>query len=196
MMQILDISQEVFSCQVYPGDRQPQMLSDRRMARGDSYNLSSFQMCAHNGTHVDAPFHFFADGLTVDQLSLTRLIGPCYVAACEGALSALAAQTVLQKARQSGAGERILLKGDALVTPEAAQVWAQGGLCLLGCESQSVGPIDAPAAVHRVLLKADVVLLEGLRLAHVDEGVYELYAAPLCLGGADGAPCRAVLIKR
>ena len=81
------------------------------------------------------------------------------------------------------------------MTEAAAKVFAAAGIRLLGNESQTVGPEEAPAAVHRILLGAEVVLLEGIRLSEVPEGVYLLHAAPLNLGGADGAPCRATLIK-
>ena len=67
--------------------------------------------------------------------------------------------------------------------------------CLVGNESQTVGPEEAPKAVHLTMLSAEIVLLEGIRLKDVPEGVYMLNAAPLNLGGADGAPCRAVLIS-
>ena len=79
-------------------------------------------------------------------------------------------------------------------TEEAAKVFAEAEILLLGNESQTVGPEDAPMAVHLILLGADVILLEGIRLAAVSEGVYLLNAAPLNLSGADGSPCRAVLI--
>ena len=78
---------------------------------------------------------------------------------------------------------------------EAAQVFAQAGIFLIGNESQTVGPMEAPAKVHYELLKAEVVLLEGIRLRGIEEGVYWLNAAPLNLEQADGAPCRAILIK-
>ena len=90
--------------------------------------------------------------------------------------------------------KRILIKGEAIVSNEAAEVFATAGIDLLGVESQSVGPEDAPMAVHKTLLGAEVFLLEGIRLCEVSEGVYLLNAAPLSLAGADGAPCRAVLI--
>ena len=68
------------------------------------------------------------------------------------------------------------------------------GIRLYGNESQTVGPEDAPKEVHLIMLGAEVVLLEGIRLAEVPDGVYLLDAAPINLGGADGAPCRAILI--
>jgi arylformamidase len=77
---------------------------------------------------------------------------------------------------------------------EAAKVFASSDILLLGNEPQTVGPQNAPMAVHLALLSANVVLLEGIRLAAVSEGVYFLNAAPLNLAGAEGSPCRAVLI--
>ena len=77
----------------------------------------------------------------------------------------------------------------------AAEVFAEAGILLLGNESQTVGPEDAPMQVHLKLLGAEVVLLEGIRLQKVTEGVYILNASPINLGGADGAPCRAILLE-
>ena len=76
----------------------------------------------------------------------------------------------------------------------AAKVFAEHRILLFGNESQTVGPEDAPMAVHLAMLGAGIVLLEGIRLAETKDGVYFLNAAPLNLGGADGAPCRAWLI--
>ncbi len=191
-MKIHDISQEVFSCEVYPGDAAPRRIEELRMSQGSVYNLTSFSMNAHNGTHLDAPFHFYQDGKTVEQLSLEKTVGPCYVARQEGAMTAAEAASILEKA---GSSTRILLKGDALVTLEAAEVFAWAKIDLLGVESQSVGPMDAPMAVHRVLLGEEIALLEGLRLTDVREGRYILSAAPLNLSGSDGAPCRAILME-
>jgi arylformamidase len=103
---------------------------------------------------------------------------------------------ILKKARDCDpeAAKRILIKGSAVVSSEAAKVFASNGILLLGNESQTVGPEDAPMEVHLILLGSGVVLLEGIRLGEVEEGRYFLCAAPLNLSGADGSPCRAVLI--
>ena len=193
-MKIYDISQEVFSCKVFPGDPAPERDVLCSMEDGEFYNLTAFYMCAHNGTHVDAPFHFVRDGKTIDEVGLEPFVGSAYVAEHEGVVTAEDAKFMLQKAEGDGA-KRLLIKGDAEVSLEAAEVFAKAGLLLVGNESQTVGPEDAPMAVHLVLLKAGVALLEGIRLEQVPEGTYLLNAAPLNLGGADGAPCRAVLIK-
>ena len=195
-MIIHDISQEVFGCKVYPGDPAPERKRICSMEEGGLYNLTAFSMCAHNGTHTDAPFHFIQGGKTVDAIGLEAFVGMAYVAEHHGAVSGDDAAAILEKAkdRNPEAAERILIKGDAEVSPEAARVFASARIRLLGSESQTFGPEDAPMEVHLILLGADVVLLEGIRLAGVPEGVYLLSAAPLNLSGADGSPCRAVLI--
>jgi arylformamidase len=195
-MKIYDISQEVFGCQVYPGDPTPKKRVISSMEKGDLYNLTAFSMCAHNGTHIDAPFHFIKDGKTVDSVSLDTFIGMAYVAEHNGIVSADDATEILEKAKKqnSEAAKRILIKGDAEVSAEAAKVFAESNILLLGNESQTVGPENAPMEVHLILLGAGAVLLEGIRLAEVSEGVYFLNATPLNLSGADGSPCRAILI--
>lgn len=195
-MKIYDISQEVFGCQVYPGDPTPKKRVISSMGKGDLYNLTAFSMCAHNGTHIDAPFHFIKYGKTVDSVSLDTFIGMAYVAEHNGIVSADDATEILEKAKKqnSEAAKRILIKGDAEVSAEAAKVFAESNILLLGNESQTVGPENAPMEVHLILLGAGTVLLEGIRLAEVSEGVYFLNAAPLNLSGADGSPCRAILI--
>ena len=195
-MKIYDISQEVFSCQVYPGDPKPEKKVLNSIENGDLYNLTAFSMCAHNGTHIDVPFHFVKDGKTVDAAELEAFVGMAYVAEHESIVTGHDAAEIIKKARTQDpeSAKRILLKGDAEVSLEAAEVFASSGMLLLGNESQTVGPEDAPMAVHLALLGAGVILLEGIRLAEVPEGVYFLNAAPLNLSGADGSPCRAVLI--
>ena len=190
-MKIYDISQEVFSCAVYPGDPKPQRNVLNATADGGLYNLTAFSMCAHNGTHVDAPFHFLPEGKTLEQLDLSVFVGECYLARHQGDVTAADAAAVLKKA----AGiPRILLGGPLTVTAEAAEVFASADLCLLGNEGQSVGPENAPMAVHKILLGRNIALLEGIVLRDIPEGRYFLSAAPLNLAGSDGAPCRAYLI--
>ncbi len=197
IMKIYDISQEIFSSAIYPGDDAPELHAQCRMERGDSYNLTSFTMCAHNGTHIDAPFHFFENGTTVDALPLTQTVGLSYVAEASGEITAKDAAEILKAAANAhpDSAKRILIKGGGVVSKEAAAVFAASGVLLVGSETQSVGPMEAPMAVHKCLLGAGAALLEGVRLGEVTEGVYFLSAAPLALGDADGAPCRAILME-
>ena len=195
-MKIYDISQEVFNCQVYPGDPAPKKETLKSMENGEVYNLTAFQMCAHNGTHADAPFHFFKGGKTIDGICLEAFVGMAYVAEHCGPVTENDAMKIMEKAKKQNAkaAKRILIKGDAEVSLEAAKLFASSDILLLGNEPQTVGPQNEPMAVHLTLLGANIVLLEGIRLSEVSEGVYFLNAAPLNLSGADGSPCRAILI--
>lgn len=193
---IYDISQPVFECVVFPGDPGPVGERIYELEKGDVCNLTVFSMCAHNGTHVDAPYHFLEKGKKIGGIALEKFVGKAYVARAEGDVTADDAERILRVAAASvrGAEKRILIKGKATVSIGAARVFAEAGVDLIGNESQTVGPEEAPAEVHKVLLGADVVLLEGIRLGDVPEGAYLLNCAPLNLGDADGAPCRAVLV--
>lgn len=194
-MKIYDISQEVFASKVYPGDPVPEFKKLQDMNRGDLYNLSSFSMCAHNGTHIDVPNHFIKNGKTTDEIPLDKMVGVCFVAEHNGEVTEKDALNILSKAKLVNAGERILIRGNATVTLEAAKVFAENKIKLIGNESQSVGPLDAPMAVHLTLLNAETVLLEGVVLKDIKEGKYFLSAAPINLKGFEGSPCRAYLIK-
>ena len=167
---LFDISQEVFSCNVYPGDPAPEMIPRTRISDGAVCNLTAFSMCAHNGTHVDAPFHFLQDGTTIDRIPLDHFTGDCFLVRHEGDVSGDDAKEILRRAEAAEAAQRILIAGKATVTEEA------------------------PMQVHLILLGAEVVLLEGIVLKDIPEGKYFLNAAPLQLGGIDGAPCRAWLM--
>ena len=192
-MKIYDISQEVFSCAVFPGNPAPERQVIRSMAAGERNNLTAFSMCVHNGTHVDSPFHFYKDGIAIEEMDLEVFVGGCYVARHDGDVTAADAERILKKA--DGA-ERILIAGDATVTAEAAEVFASSNIKLLGNESQTVGPKNGAKAVHLILLGCGIALLEGVVLKSVPEGHYFLSAAPLNLAGSDGAPCRAYLLTR
>jgi arylformamidase len=145
-------------------------------------NVTALSMCAHTGTHMDAPRHYLPDGATIDQLPPDAAIGPARVTAGLPA--------------DCRPGERILVKG-AILTLAAALQLASRGIRLVGVDSLSVGPGgDEGDAIHRVLLAAGVCLLEGLDLDAVEPGDYDLVALPLRIAGADGAPARAFLIPR
>ena len=99
-MKIYDISQEVFGCQVFAGDPAPEKKQLCSIEKGDLYNLTAFGMCAHNGTHIDAPFHFIKGGKTVDSIGLDTFVGMAYVAEYCGIVSGTAAAEILEKAKK------------------------------------------------------------------------------------------------
>ena len=118
---IYDISQELFSCRVWPGDPAPErdLLAD--MSKGDIINLTAFSMCAHNGTHLDAPAHFIKEGKTVTELNPVAYLGDCYLTHHEGDVTAADARRILAEAAAVNAARRILIGGKATVTEAAAR---------------------------------------------------------------------------
>ena len=188
-MKIIDITQELFSCHVYPGDTPPSF-ERVRTVESDKCNVTNISMCVHNGTHIDAPCHFIANGRTVDELDLSVFYGKCTVTEFNGFISENDIMPVLEKCC-----ERLLLKGNCELSESAAKAIANSHVKLIGVESQSVGSDAAPIANHMILLGADVIPLEGLRLSGVSPGEYILSAFPLNMSGSDGSPVRAILIE-
>ena len=179
---MIDITQEIFSGCVYPGDTKPTFRRASSLEAGDACTLTDFSMCAHNGTHLDAPAHFIRGGKTIEQMDLTRCAGRCAVRDFAGEVKESDVADI--------AAERLLLRGACSLTAGAARLLA--GRCrLVGVEGQSVGDEQ----VHRILLGAEVAVLEGLVLRDALPGEYILIALPIKLGGSDGAPVRALLGK-
>ena len=197
-MKIYDISQPILSCEIYPGDPSPELRNLSDIKSGDLYNLTAFSMCAHNGTHIDAPLHFINGGKGIGDIPLEKSVGYAYVAKREGKITAAVALEILEESKLYFDGQytkRILIGGDVTVTNDGALTFAEQGILLIGNESQTVGPKDAPMQTHLTLLEREIVILEGIRLGDVPTGRYLLSAAPLNLGKCDGAPCRALLIS-
>ncbi len=189
-MTIYDISRELLSAPLFPDDDGPKLETVLSMADGSLFNLSNLHMCVHNGTHVDAPLHFIEDGDSIEDVSLDKCIGHCTVIECDHPLTGQEAEELLPHIRK-----RLLIKGNGAITQSAAFVLREGGIKLVGVETMSVGDISAPRAVHLELLGAEVALLESLNLSKVPVGDYYLVAAPLKIKGAEGSPCRAILLK-
>ena len=189
-MKIHDISKDLLTAPVYPGDPEPSLRHLRQMAFGDAYNLSELTMCLHTGTHLDAPLHFLPDGADIAALPLSDVVGECTVAELDGPILGADAEDLLPRIR----GGRLLIKGDAWLTPSAAFVLSE--LKLIGTELASVAPPEVVASVHRQLLGEGTLLLENLDLSDVTPGTYFLVAAPVKIEGAEGAPVRAFLFEK
>ncbi len=209
--QIIDISVAVSpSLPVWPGDPHVSIELVSSLERGNSANVSRLDIGAHTGTHLDAPWHFIPFGTRVDQLSLDALIGPCWVADF-AALDRHIDATDLESARIPEGTRRLLLKtrNSSLwstrpetfdpefiaVTPGAARWIVEHDIRLVGIDYLSIEPFDSPnAETHHILLSSGVIPVETLDLRQVTAGAYTLICLPLKIAGADGAPCRAVLI--
>jgi arylformamidase len=181
-----------------------ELIERKRMSRGDANNSSSVHTSVHAGTHVDAPFHFVPEGVTIESLPLETFIGPARVCAAEPGSHITAADVskaglqgetrVLFKTRNS----MLLKKGvyDPSFAPfsvDGAKALVDLGVKLVGLDYLSAAGADEQVPVHRAFLDRGVVLLEGIDLSDIPPGRYELFCPPVKLAGSDGAPCRAVL---
>ncbi|MCR5303326.1 MAG: ion transporter [Lachnospiraceae bacterium] len=187
---IIDISRELFSCPVYPGDPEPGITPVSSVAAGDECSLTRIVIGSHSGTHLDAPSHFIENGQTVEQLSLTRCTGRCIVCTAEDDIT----PEFISRMEIMASGEasnRILFKGGRRISPEAAEYMKDIGIVLTGTENSSIGD----TLIHQTLLSNGVVILENLDLSNVEDGEYYLSAAPIKMEGLDGAPVRAYLVK-
>lgn len=188
---------------VYDGDPPVDVTAALSLDRGDPANVSRLALGSHTGTHVDAPAHFVRGGAGVDRLPLDVLLGPARVLACPP--GPIGAATVAGHARS---GERLVLKtgNSALwrrgtfaadyqaLTLEAARALVEAGVGLVAIDYLSIEAFGVPGhPVHRCLLEAGVVVLEGLDLSGVEAGRYELCCLPLRIRDGDGAPARALL---
>jgi len=177
---------------LYPGDLAPwvEILADT--SQGAPARFSMLHIPSHAGTHVDAPSHIPGGKKGVESLPLESLIGPALVVQAAGSTVRASEMAQLPSSCQ-----RVLLRGEAALWPEAARALADRGVVLVGTDGLSVDPIgsdDMPA--HRILLEAGIVLLENLDLSVAPPGSYDLIALPLLVPGADGAPARVVLRPR
>lgn len=178
---------------VYPGD--PSF--HRQTLPGVGVTIAALQMGSHCGTHLDAPAHLLPEGTTVDMIAPERFICTAHVVAVPapgGIAPAVVKLIELQR------NEAVLFKspvqdgGSVFLLPATASYLVQRGIGLVGTDMMSVDPPDAPGLpVHRLLLEAGVLILEGLDLRGVPPGRYRLIALPLLIRGGDGAPVRALL---
>lgn len=188
---------------VWPGDTAFTRRWVMRIDRGDSCNVSTVSHTVHCGTHADAPFHFDPEGATIDQVDLSRYVGPCRVITAKS-------RDALRPADLSGldlrAEQRLLVRGPDLLRDdewrndffhcslEAAELVARSGLLLLGVDSPSIDVMTSKELLaHKALTASNVAILESLDLASVPDGRYELIALPLKMAGGDGSLVRAVL---
>ncbi|MBS1250937.1 MAG: Kynurenine formamidase [Chloroflexi bacterium] len=208
-MPIYDISLPITpNLPTWPGEDKVQLTQTSSIKEGDLANVTHVSMGVHTGTHIDAPDHFLGNGVGVDQIPLDLLIGPVTVLhfpACEiitadmlrAAEIPTQAKRLLFKTRNSKywAEGEIEFQGDFVaLNPDAAQYLVQRGVEVVGVDYLSVAPFDDPVPTHKILLQANVLVIEGLDLSEVPPGDYALYCLPLKIAGADGAPARAVLI--
>ena len=181
-----------------------------RTQPGDRHtNSSRFAMNVHCGTHMDAPYHFFDQGWTIDRVPLERTYGPAtLIDLCDKGPGSQITPSDLQpwEAAVRRTRKAILRTGWATrwktaeffssypgITTEAAEWLVDCGAELVGVETPSIDypPNDA----HVSLLGKDVLIIENLtQLDQIPAGEFLFSATPLNLEGRDGSPVRAIAI--
>jgi arylformamidase len=192
-VKIIDISREVLSCPVYPGDPVANLQRVKNIDDDCQYNLSKIDMCLHNGTHMDAPLHFLPNGNDVTEIDPEVFMGPCVVVEVkeEFITGAFVEEYFPRNAT------RILIKshGKAVFHESAASELSHLGYNLVGTDSLSVEPEGSDGRTHRMFFVDNIALLENLDLSGVKSGDYFLSAAPIKISGAEAAPVRAFLVS-
>jgi len=194
---------------IYAGDPPALVESAKRLAGGDSANVSKLAFGAHTGTHVDAPNHFIEGTRRVDQLDLNKLIGACRVVQVSDEVQTIephdfdgmdGVERVIFKTKNSAFwGDPEFHPDFAHLSPAAAEKLIASGVKLVGIDYLSIEKFHSgDHAVHKAFLSKEIIILEGLDLRQIEPGDYELICLPLkYVGGeGDGAPARAVLIRR
>ncbi|MGI8609133.1 MAG: cyclase family protein [Candidatus Dormibacteria bacterium] len=191
---------------IWPGNPGFGRILAQAQSRGDAANVSRIHVGVHDGSHVDAPAHFIEGGRTIEDVSLETLIGPAVVVDASratgeltpGDLGDVRADRLLFKTRNSdlwATGDTTFHTDFVSVGVALAEILVGRGVRLVGVDYLSIEAFRAPDAhpVHRTLLQAGVVIVEGLDLSEVDAGNYQLHCLPLCILGAEAAPARVVL---
>jgi arylformamidase len=177
------------------------------IAKGDPANVTELAMDVHTGTHVESALHFLPDGETLDQVPLDRFVGPAVVVQVHGAsvtadaLEALDVPLGTMRLLIKTANSARLVAGwgpfdpvYVALTRDAAAWVVERGIELVGIDHLSIQRYEDDGETHRILMRAGVLVLEGLNLGLVEPGDYTLVAAPLRLVGTEAAPVRAILL--
>ena len=195
---------------VWPNNPPVELERMNKIEEGANSNVSRLALGVHTGTHVDAPVHFVPGATGVELLPLNVLVGRCLVIHLArthritaddlaGALIPPSTRRLLLKTRNSGywaKGDKEFHTDYVAIDPTGAQWLVDRRVELVGVDYLSVAPWKETKTTHEILLKAGLVVVEGLNLSKIKPGRYELTCLPLKLVGSDGAPCRAILIER
>jgi arylformamidase len=191
---------------IYPNNPPIDIEVASAMSAGGSSNSSKITFGSHTATHVDAQHHMIDGGWTVDKMRLDVLIGPALLVRFPADVMTITAdhlasldlggvERILFATRNSGFNRDVEFHKDfTYVAPDAAELLVKNKVKLVGVDYLSIEQFKSGHhKTHKALLGADVIIVEGLALANIPAGRYELICLPLSLPGLDGAPARAVL---
>ena len=195
---------------VWPGDEEVQLYRQQKIEDGANANVSFVGMSVHTGTHVDAPYHFLKEGMTIEQIPVELFVGRTQVIQTPENVAVIDAK-VLAKIQFDPGITKILFKTSNSefwkksklefqtsfvgIAADAAQVLLEKGIKVVGIDYLSIAPYKNSRPTHEILLKAKMLIIEGVNLSNVEPGIYTMYCLPLKLKGSDGAPARVILVE-
>ncbi len=204
-MKIYDVSVPISpEMPVYPGDPNVKIELRESILKGSACNVSSISLGSHTGTHIDPPYHFIESGIKVDQIPLSLLVGKTHVVEVT---SACIDKSVLKEINLNNSMRLIFktrnsylwstnrfVEDYVYLTPDAAEVLVEAGIKLVGIDYLSIEQYGSTTyQTHKTLLGNGVIIIEGLNLAEIEAGDYEMICLPLKIKDADGAPARVIL---
>ena len=207
-VRIIDISQRLDAgTPLWPGEPALVVRQHAEIGPGCPVNVGSVHLALHSGTHADAPYHYDAGGPSSAETALDPYIGRCVVVDVRHAGGAAVELADIDwPALEAAQAPRVLLRtyerfphtvwdhDFRAVSAEVIRRLVALGTVLIGTDAASLDPQESKTMdAHHAVRAADMRILEGLVLDHVQAGVYELIALPLPLAGADASPVRAVL---
>lgn len=195
---------------VWPGDDAVQLYRQQKIEDGANANVSFVGMSVHTGTHIDAPYHFLIEGMTIEQIPVELFVGKAQVIQIPENVKVIDAR-VLEDIQFNPGITKILFKTSNSelwkkpnqefqtsfigIAADAAQVLVNKGINVVGIDYLSIAPYKNSRPTHEILLKAKMLIIEGVNLSDVEPGIYTLYCLPLKLKGSDGAPARVILVE-
>jgi arylformamidase len=206
-MRFIDISWPITHGMTEYKDRKSVSLTAIKTIAADKMRESMLGFHSHTGTHVDAPAHFMPDGATIEKEPYDHLIGPCRVIDLTHCSLAITRADLERK--DLHVGERILLKtinskrsADEVFDPafiyvagDAAEYFVEKKIKTIGIDYLGIERNQPDRETHLALMRGGITIIEGLRLADVASGQYQLICLPLLIPGCDAAPARAVLVQ-
>ncbi|WOF16601.1 cyclase family protein [Methanoplanus sp. FWC-SCC4] len=197
-MSFYDITRELSKDTIiYPGDPRVSFTPENT----NGCRVTKLELSTHSGTHIDAPYHYLNEGISVDKIPPDALIGETTVidlTSLQGSIGRhdlygliSGSKRILIKTQFSGTKK--FEKNYSHLTPSAAEYLAESGVVCVGVDTPSAESFDGDGTVHKILLKNGIVIIELLDLSLVKTGRYNMYALPLRLKGLDGSPARVIL---
>lgn len=202
---LYDISQTLRpDLPVWPGDTAFELRRTWAMGPGIPVNVSALTLSTHSGSHADAPFHYDADGKTIDAVDADLYLGRAQVVDARGVGGIVMAERVIPQLHPDisrvlirtyeAAPQQVWDDEFAAIDPALIDALADRGVKLIGVDTPSLDPQTSKTmSAHLAVARRGLAILEGLVLDAVPFGIYELIALPLKIAGADSSPVRAVL---